>query len=489
MKTFIKTILALTMFGVLIACDGGSSNPEAEKNKQDIAELSSQLTELEDICRDLESTIDLLKQELATMGSNSADAASVQAVIDQLTAKQESIESFKADFESKIEAGEITSITPDVTAGLDEAINDVIEAGEAVSNLDVEFTNPALNEKIEGLKESLDSWVEDADDAAQGFGQPDPSVPQVKVKKVKKIQTVDEYYEETRYVEFEYDAEGKVSKMIEAYIDGEYTEEYRYTFDHGTIRKIYIEDSEDNEYALSTDSKEKVTKLVYDEDEIYSYEYDVDGNFTSIKDEMSRGSISYDFSYLNGALKTISYDIDYGSEYQSSDDIDVSSWFSHKYAGNTINMDINLYLFGGLDMEAFCYFGPHFGKTGGYFIEKCISLYAGGMDAPGMPMASWTEDPNYHETFTRTYNDVLEPQGEYMSLKYTFDGDNCPTEITSAVTFQKYEYTVTCTAGNIMEEYEDGRTLYEVVTTTSDPTPVGNPQTCNRTTSITYYAQ
>ena len=483
MKTFIKTILALTMFGVLMACDGGSSNPEAEKNKQDIAELSSQLTELEDICRDLGSTIDLLRQELAAMDSNSADAGSVQAVIDQLTVKLESIESFKADFESKIEAGEITSITPDVTAGLDEAINDVIEAGEAVSNLDVEFTNPALNEKIEGLKESLDSWVEDADDAAQGFGQPDPSVPQVKVKKVQKIQKHDEFYGDIHYVEFEYKTDGKVSRMTEAYVDEGQTESMRYIFDHSTVRKIYVEDAEDNEYALSLDSKGNVFKLVYADDDVYNYEYDADGYMKLFESENLYGSSKFEFSYLNGALNSLSYSVDYGEYNQDSDVIDLSSWFSHKYPNNTINMDINMFLMG-WDQEAILYLAPHFGHVGGYFIEKCMSVYGAG-DVPH-ELGRMTDDPNYYETSTYTYNDVLDYQEDFLPLTYTFDSDNCPTEITGEVKFQKYERTITYTAGDLVKQHEDGTSYYEIVATYGDPTPVGEPKVYKQTTTITY---
>ena len=489
MRTFIKTCLAMAVCGILFACDGGSAyDPVAEKNKQDVAALSNQLTDLEKVVDDLKATIDMLKQELAAMGSNSAAAQSVKELIEQLTAKQENVEEFMADVQSKIEAGEITSITDEVAQGLDAVITDVLEVGEAVGELDVEFSNPALNEKLESLQESLDSWVEDADKAAHGFGQPekeDSSTSQ-KVKKVKKIQTKDEYYDYTMTVAFEYDAAGRITRLKESWNEGGYSGDYQYVFDYNTLRKIYIADEDGYEYALTLDSKDRVTKLVYAKDDIYTYAYDSDGNLKYIHDDMIDASVRFDFSYMNGALKAMAYDIDYGSDYQSSSTLDASSWFSHKYPSNTINMDLNLYLLG-LDADSFCYFGPNYGKVGDYFIEVCLSPYAGEIPMdPGMP-GDWTDDPNYYETETRTWSQV-EQEGDTLPLTYTFDSDKCPTQVKASVTVQLYEYTITRTAGQVVEQFEDGTTYYEVVTTTSNPVPVGNPETCNRITDITYYA-
>ena len=460
----------------VIGCDGGSSNAE-EKNKQDVAALSSQLAELEAVVDDLTNTIAMLKLELVKLEPNSEAAQSISKAIEELTEKVETIGQFKSEMESKISSGEITSITDDVMGDLDSIMSEVSEVGDVVGELveqGVEFSNPALAEKLEELKEGTNSWLESADSASQGFGQPEPVSP-VKVKKVAKIQVGDDESGDIHTLEFEYDAEGRVSKMKEVIKD----EVCSYTFDYSTTRKILVTDNDGASYTFSTDNKGRVVKLVYTRYSVpvtISYEYDSNGNLVLRKEEYQNSTNCWNYTYLNNKFKTLSFERrnEYGQE---DGEIDFSSFYSHDYSAGTINMDINMFVVG-YDDSAVFFVGPHFGKYGDYFMEKCVNYHAA--KAPDyMPPYYETDDPNYFETQEVHY--TVGPEEEFLPLTYTFDADNCPVKIESSIVLQEYKYVLTCRAG---ESLGDGR--YAVEVTKTEPVSVGGPVTYKRTITITY---
>lgn len=472
MKNWIKSVLAMVVVCAVIGCDGGSSDTE-EKNKQDVAALSSQLAELEAVVDDLTSTIAMLASELVKLESNSEAAQSISKAIAELTEKVETIGQFKSEMESKISSGEITSITDDVMGDLDSIMSDVSEVGDIVGELveqGVEFSNPALAEKLEELKEGTNSWLESADSASQGFGQPEPVSP-VKVKKVAKIQVDDDESGDIHTLEFEYDAEGRVSKMKEVIKD----EVCSYTFDYSTTRKILVTDNDGASYTFSTDNKGRVVKIVYNDRHsgpvTISYEYDSNGNVVLKTYEHQRYNYTTCWKSAYSNNKFITYSLEDEPEYGT---YDFSSFYSHNYSAGTINMDINMFVFGCGDYAVF-FVGPHFGKYGDYFMEKCANYHAPDYIPP---YETETADPNYFQTLEVHY--TVGPEEEFLPLTYTFDADNCPVKIESSVTVQEYKYEVTYSAG---ESLGEGRYAVEVKKT--EPVSVGLV-TYKRNITITY---
>lgn len=278
---------------------------------------------------------------------------------------------------------------------------------------------------------------------------------------------------------FSYDAEGRVARIVweDVPMYGS-AETHTMTFDYTITGEIAITDKVTGEYsggyeksyvALLNDAG-NVTTLQADENtdsyDAYQYFTYTDGN--RLTQWKNNGTYGYyrqmDYSYSNGLLTDCQY---YSYSALEEYALDADKAYANAYPNNA-PIDI-MALFEDDDSHNFMAYIGRMGKTSDYLPEvvPCYLIYDDN--------DSSTEMGGYYEpgvTIQKSYYSTNESEAD-LSVEYTFDADNCLTEVRTerAYTLNQTTYTVTVSNEYIDPDFPERGYKYttsDYVTTTVD---------------------
>ena len=410
-----------------------------------------------------------------------------------LTVKEGSITDSSVEF-----TGSVSGISPEDEGSIKIGLlysddKSLVESGEGdMVVIDAIAEDGTFNLSLSSIYEGgptfyFRSYVEQDGDYA--FGEIDLFELLVEqLKLVKKItrheKTLDEEF--SQVYEFEYDSRGRSTLSKVTYIEDDFSDEVRHTYDYSTNGMITVNEhwyyngelDEEQTYFVNIDNRGRVADFnytwednwgddTYEDIHIYNYsmefDYSEEGFLKSYYYSSDDWHVTLDYTYLDGRITAMSIDRD--GDYDSLIHLDESFTSDHKLKRTSfdINKVINPDFYP--DEYLIWFSTVNIGSIGDYYFNRMYVASVFYWDSVMPDIEHNTRDANFEKTLTITdrYYEGLDDELETLPITTAnYDKDGYPVEFIADIRQSNVEIEVTYAAGDILWEEEEGP-IYEVV--------------------------